>query len=433
MLVYKAITHDARVHRSARSLAAHGYEVTVVCASDEEPDADLQDNGFQVLHTKVGTPRDARRAAAGKAQRARLKRNELLNTLAWSEPTPRNIEDLEELRRDEALWARRARQLSDPRRGGKHLDRPYQAAWTDFLRSARPDVIHVHDYQGLGTALGVAGPRTKVVYDAHEHVLGKTLDAADRRVLAAYLRDRAPRADAVITVGETIADVLVEELRLPARPVVVHNTPSLCDVRPAPYDLRAAAGIDRETPLLVYSGSTTIWRRLDTAIAALTCLPQPHLALVLIGDKSVPGLQKTAERLGVRDRVHFLPPVPPESVISLVSGADVGLIPLERYVNGDLALPNKLFEYLHAGLPMAVSDSPTMARFVQEHALGEVAPADDHEAWARAVGDVLASGPVRLDRSNGRAELRRKWSWEGQEPALLELYEDLSRQGAART
>ena len=87
-----------------------------------------------------------------------------------------------------------------------------------------------------------------------------------------------------------------------------------------------------------------------------------------------------------------------------------------------MALPNKLFEYLHAGLPMVVSDSPQMAAFVREHQLGEVASVDDPAAWAEAIRRVLADPARYGGGSKGREQLRREWSWEAQERVLLELY-----------
>src|SRR6185436_20856828 len=114
-----------------------------------------------------------------------------------------------------------------------------------------------------------------------------------------------------------------------------------------------------------------------------------HLALILHGEPDLVALTKTSARLGIRERVHVPPAVPPDAVVSLIREADAAVHPLERYPNGDVAMPNKLFEYLHAGLPMVGSDAPQMAQFVRTHSLGEVASVEDEEAWARAIDRVL--------------------------------------------
>jgi glycosyltransferase involved in cell wall biosynthesis len=134
----------------------------------------------------------------------------------------------------------------------------------------------------------------------------------------------------------------------------------------------------------------------------------------------------TAARLGVGERVHFPAPVPDEQLVALTRAADVGVNPLDRYGNGDVALPNKLFEYLHAGLPMVVSDSPQMAAFVRAHRLGEVANVDDPDAWAAAIRRVLADPIGYRGDPTEREQLRHAWSWEAQEAPLLDLYARLT-------
>jgi glycosyltransferase involved in cell wall biosynthesis len=89
-------------------------------------------------------------------------------------------------------------------------------------------------------------------------------------------------------------------------------------------------------------------------------------------------------------------------------------------VSYDLALPNKLFEFLHAELPMVVSDCRAMAQFVTEHGLGRVFHAGDPNDLADAVRAVLADPP-----HPDTTALRREFSWQGQEPHLLAVYDDL--------
>jgi glycosyltransferase involved in cell wall biosynthesis len=116
--------------------------------------------------------------------------------------------------------------------------------------------------------------------------------------------------------------------------------------------------------------------------------------------------------------------VPPESVVRFVAEADVGVYPLARYPGGDIALPNKLFEYLHAGLPMVVSDSPAMAGFVRRHGLGEVAPVADAPAWAEAIERALAP-PYYRDRVSQWEALKEEWCWERQEETLIAVYREV--------
>src|SRR5690606_12587088 len=105
-------------------------------------------------------------------------------------------------------------------------------------------------------------------------------------------------------------------------------------------------------------------------------------------------LRVHARERGVADRVHFLDPVPPADVVAELASADVGVLPLRHFGSHEVALANKLFEYLHAGLPMVVSDCAAQEQFVRRFGLGEVHPAEDSGALAAAVRSVLVDLPV---------------------------------------
>ena len=425
MLVAGDIGHDSRVRRSARSLAASGFDVTVSVAMTANGAPPLvEQDGYRVVHMPVIVPPDELRAVRLDEERARAERKALTARVNGSHPSAAELDRIADLRREEEKLRRRAEFLAEDRRAFKRLDRPYRASWVEVVRREGPDVVHVHDYHGLGAAVKAAGPRTRLVFDAHEHALGKVAGSR-RKALALYLRKHAAMVDAVVTVGKELGNVLARDLRLSQAPMVLHNAPSMRDRRPAPYDLRAAAGIDPATPLVVYSGSQSKRRSLDVPIRALSALPGVHLAFVFAVDKMSAQLAEVADREGVLERVHFLPPVAPDAVISLLGGADVAVNPLRPHRNGDLAMPNKLFEYLHAGVPMVVSDSPAMAHFVRKLRLGEVASSDGPEAWARAIERVLSEPEAYAGDPQSRAELRRDWSWEAQEAKLLKLYQHL--------
>ena len=99
-----------------------------------------------------------------------------------------------------------------------------------------------------------------------------------------------------------------------------------------------------------------------------------HLMLIPVYKSYHASLQKLAEKVAP-DRIHFLTPVAPHQITEVVNRFDIG-IPLIRvnkisYFN---ALPNKFFEYIIAGLAIAVSPLPEMERIVREHRLGVIAP-----------------------------------------------------------
>jgi len=115
--------------------------------------------------------------------------------------------------------------------------------------------------------------------------------------------------------------------------------------------------------------------------------------------------------------------------VSYIGGADIGVIPWECTPGKQLVLPNKLFEYLQAGLRMVVSDCRAQADFVRRYGLGESAPMDDAKAWADAIERTLAA-PRYSDDVVAWERLKHDWSWERQEEALLGVYRSLVPAGS---
>jgi len=187
--------------------------------------------------------------------------------------------------------------------------------------------------------------------------------------------------------------------------------------------LRADAGVPDGAHILVYPGAASKARGVDTIVQSLVFLPTVHAVLVVVPwpHPRAEELQELADGLGVGDRLHLVPPVAADDVPRYLTGADVAVhAMLGGIPNHEMAMPNKLFEILHSGLPMASSNVRTMAAFVREHDMGDVFTAGDPRDLARSV-------QLLLDRSSGRPPtpdpaLVKRYSWQAQERALAEAY-----------
>ncbi|TDD27501.1 glycosyltransferase [Kribbella turkmenica] len=312
-----------------------------------------------------------------------------------------------------------------------------EMAFGDLIDRLEPDVVHAHDMHVIGVATRAAGraklrgKHLKVVYDAHEYVAGLSrYGGRTRRSIAAWAnheREYIGQADLVITVSPAIAHRLRQEHKLGHEPAVIMNTPNPADVSVEVTDVRSRIGLPPEVPLLVYSGGVTRARGVESAVQALVELPDAHLAVVCvpgIATDAVRALQALAATLGVENRLHCLDPVKPDEVVAFLRTADVGLIPILRYPSHEMALPNKLFEYAFAGLPVVVSDMPSMKEFVDRTRIGEVFVAADPHDLASKVRTVLGD----LDSYRERVAhpgYQQEVSWAGQADKLRSLYGEL--------
>ncbi len=266
------------------------------------------------------------------------------------------------------------------------------ACW-QVLR-AQPTVVHCHDLDTLlpgALAARVLGSR--LVYDSHElwternHGYTGLRARLDKLRYGLLERVLIGQAAAVTTVSEGIADELQQRYGI-RRPTVLRNVPEVR--RQRRHDLRRRVGA--RGPLLLFLGQVQPRRGLQATIRALPALPQA--TLVLLGEAPAPAaaqLRMLAHREGVENRVVFLPPVDKDEIVAWAKDADVGLCLLEPTCQSHrLALPNKFFEYLHAGLPIVASDLPELRPWMRKYRLGASCDPTDSRSVARALRRVLA-------------------------------------------
>jgi glycosyltransferase involved in cell wall biosynthesis len=274
----------------------------------------------------------------------------------------------------------------------------YRAAFLGwFVRRAlslRPDVVHAHDAAMLLSGLLVARVTgALLVYDSHE--LATSVPYRERMwawFIVTLERLAVPRADAVVTVSDGIAERLRERYRLTARPTVLRNVSALSTDGPAAGEgPRARLGLGDE-PLLLHQGAAATGRGGEHLVRATALVPEAHLVFLGDGEPACElRLRELATQPGVADRVHLARGVALECLLDLTREADLGLSMLEDTCeNHRLALPNKVFEYLAAEVPVVVNDLPELRRLVSDYGIGWTALAADPHQLAHTLRTALA-------------------------------------------
>ncbi|TDE96153.1 glycosyltransferase [Occultella glacieicola] len=467
MVVNHDIVADARVRKSAQSVQRLGFDVTLLYGLQgiTEPVRGTlgdvatlgipQPYGMTATKAKLERERRAYRSGfPGFISESDLEWARYQNTLAglrasrYALPVrallrlPRMFFDWRvrfHERREErirAYWEQQADPDAVPRRLDWRREvtqfSDLSLSFTREIWRQKPDIIHAHDAHVLKAAVNATNHmrahrvRPTLIYDAHEFVVGAVRTSERQRRAWAQMEKHYTRAaDGVITVSESIADALQRVYRLPDRPTVVLNAPVVEEIAEAPSDIRTDCGLGRDVPLLAYSGSMAEKRGVATVVEALTFLPEVHLAVICVpsvSHKLSRELARRATELGVVDRVHLLEPVKPEEVLSYLRSADVGVHPMIGDIpNHEMALPNKLFDYIFAGLPIVVSDLQEMGAFVRRTAVGETFSFGDAADCARALKEVFGALPEYRAKVTGNS-LENVYSWESQEGKLAELY-----------
>ncbi len=300
--------------------------------------------------------------------------------------------------------------------------------WQRAYRLAREsptDVYHAHDLNTLPVAWW-AHRRLggKLVYDSHE-IYTETTNVGwlDRRFLTVIERFLIRRCDAVITIHDTAAAELARRYRVPT-PSVVRNCPCIPPNCERTNKLREATGLKTEDLIALYQGGFLPGRGLQNLVRAMASLPQ-QMKLVMMGwGKLEIELRFLAAELGLLDRrVLFVPPVPQEELLHWTASADAGVIPYQAVsLNNYYCMPNKLFEYLGAGLPVAASAFPELSRVVDGTSAGVTFDPEDPASIAAAIQAILGDPDARARMSVNARKAALIYNWANEQKKLLEVY-----------
>jgi glycosyltransferase involved in cell wall biosynthesis len=202
---------------------------------------------------------------------------------------------------------------------------------------------------------------TEVAGIARRPILRRMVYLAERRILK--------RADCTFVTGTMDGELLKE--RYPG--VKTHLLRNLPRMHPSTqavdYSSRFQSG---QGKILIYQGTLVHGRGLSFCFQILKTLPETKFVILGNGqDKST--FVTEAEELGISDRVLFTGTIPQQHLLQYTSGADIGVALIENISkNNELALPNKLFEYVMAGIPVLASNLPQMADIVNRYKIGAV-------------------------------------------------------------
>jgi glycosyltransferase involved in cell wall biosynthesis len=288
------------------------------------------------------------------------------------------------------------------------------------------DVWHCHDLNTLfvGSVCKRRRPGTRLVYDSHELATERSRMSRLRRRWARWNERRGlPFADEVILTTATRANHVARLYGIPT-PTVLRNVPERIEIEEG-WDLRERLGIVPDDRILLYQGSIQEFRGIEETIGALAHLDRCVFVVIGYGHHR-PVLEELVHRRGLGERVRFLGPIPNDELLWYTASANVGMCVIRgTSLSYRWSMPNKLFEYMMAGIPVVASDYEEMGRVVREEGVGEVCDPGDPADIARAVRTVLdAPDGGAAYREAARRAIER-FNWGVEQEVLLDLYRRL--------
>ena len=299
-----------------------------------------------------------------------------------------------------------------------------------LLRKEPVDIYHAHDLMTLPVAwLAKTIRKGKVVYDCHELWLDRNRQPKRSRINRFLIRNIEAflirRVDAVITVSQSIADVLSERYHIP-KPTVIINAPYYSPVQRSDI-LRNEIGIPAESKIILYIGAITFNRGLEELFQSFKYLSNCSLVLMGYGDADyISNLRRLISEEKLTDRVHFFGPVPYEEVPRYAASADMGAAPIKNAcLSYYYCSPNKVFECVAAGLPVVGSNFPDLKRVIEGYRLGVTFDPESPQDIARAIQYVLSDEARYDEMRNNALEAAKIYNWQNESKKLLVVYERL--------
>jgi glycosyltransferase involved in cell wall biosynthesis len=358
---------DGRVRRTCRFLSAQGYHVTVIAESLSSSDDKLDIDGVRVVR---------------------------LN--------------------DKGL----------PTKKGRFIKYMVRAALLGMDIEA--DIYHAFDLDTLAPAVFAAMiNRGRVVYESHEYYVGLAPLLKRPLVKAVWIlleKSLIYRVDTVITVSESIAERLSGRYAI-EKPEVIYSCSEMKNPSKS-NRLRDIFNIPEGKMIAIYAGILCRGRGLEL-------LPEvfaraENAVLVLVGQGELDDrLKKQCERLNLENRVFFIDTTDYDSLDEYYRSADIGIMLIEADAESKrMALPNKFFASLAAGLPVIVSDIPELSSLVKRYGLGLVTSYDIDDVVAAV--EMLANDSQYYDRCRKNAlDFSGKFTWEKEADKYIRIYDEL--------
>jgi len=264
--------------------------------------------------------------------------------------------------------------------------------------------------------------RIPLVFDSHEYFTETPELTGRHRVQKIWKRIErriVPKLKDCITVNESIAGLFYEKYGTKFK--VVRNIPERKDH--IFVQTREELGLPADKKIVLLQGAgINIQRGAEEAVEAMKYLDNAVLLIVGGGDV-LPLLKKQVQESKLESKVIFIPKQTPDKLFSYTAIANIGLaIDKDTNINYRFSLPNKLFDYIHAGIPLLVSPLPEIKRIVDQYQVGEFIESHDPRHIAQKISDMLNDeSRIRIWKENLKTAAR-ELNWDTEKQVLIEIF-----------
>ncbi|WP_180850253.1 glycosyltransferase family 4 protein [Bacillus sp. UMB0893] len=315
--------------------------------------------------------------------------------------------------------------IEKPKKEWKRLLRSFSVIKT--AKETKADLYHFHDPELLiaGLILRIL-TRKPVIFDAHEHYPNAIMS---KKYLKKWLKTPI-----------RVMYELIERMILPFLSGVIYTTDEVgeryqkythCKIENYPlYEMFEQVSTNNKNGnTILYLGGITPIRGIEQLIDAFSEVTKHHKSaqLIFVGSFESKSFEyKINNKInsrGLTDKIEFIGKVPYTEIERYLSKASIGIIPYLPVPNHLVCLPNKLFEYMAAGVTTIASDFPHYRKVVEGAGSGLLVNPEKPQSIADAIVSLLKD-PKKCNEIgvNGRKSFEKIYNWNTEEKKLLVFY-----------
>ncbi len=307
------------------------------------------------------------------------------------------------------------------------INRELKEEYCRIIEKIKPQIVHIHEYgiSYLVRLIKKRYPGIRVIYDVHEdNVYEHYEEDVDRygktaaNVIAAlrgYKEHEACKyADRVIAATSHLEEILVKYCK---NVNTVNNYPIVNKERQGKSE--------KKENIVCYAGGLTEERGISKIISVSPRMSGKLYLAGPVSEKYLHFLQKKYKK-SYGKSWFYIGFLSHEQILKLYEKSSVGICLFQKCVNQIYAMPNKLFEYMEAGIPVVVSDFSLWRKIVEEADCGYCVNERDSLAICKMINKLL-DDPETARRlgENGKKAALQKYNWKKEENKLLQIYKEL--------
>lgn len=292
-----------------------------------------------------------------------------------------------------------------------------------YLLFSKFDILLANDLDTLSACFLIAKIRgKKLVYDSHEYFTGvPELQSRPHiqqiwKIIEQFI---FPKLKQVYTVNTSIAQLYEQAYNVPVK--VIRNIPELKVLAPSQN-----FPVPKDLPIILVQGAgINIDRGIEEAVEAMQFVHTARL-LIIGGGDVIDSLKALSKQLQLEEKVFFVAKMSLEKLKSYTLHCSLGLsLDKDTNINYRFSLPNKLFDYIHAGMAVLATPLPEIKAVIDQYQIGTFINNHHPKHIAAVINDIFAN-PAQLQIWQRKAlDASKILNWQEEQKVLLEIFSQL--------